>query len=156
MARDLRMDAPMARLLQGDVGSGKTAVALAFGAMYLAWKSGFQAALMAPTEVLAQQHYQDAPQALFFAPLGARVGLLTGSLTKKAARAGLDRVFSTRRAHEALSSGEWDMVVGTHALITEGVAYQNLGLVITDEQPPLRRAPAHRAWQKGREAPTCW
>ena len=61
----------MARLLQGDVGSGKTAVA--FGAMYLAWKSGFQAALMAPTEVLAQQHYEDA-QALF-APLGARVGL---------------------------------------------------------------------------------
>ena len=96
MARDLRMDAPMARLLQGDVGSGKTAVA--FGAMYLAWKSGFQAALMAPTEVLAQQHYEDA-QALF-APLGARVGLLTGSLTKK----------QHTQAHEALSSGEWDMV----------------------------------------------
>ena len=120
MARDLRMDAPMARLLQGDVGSGKTAVA--FGAMYLAWKSGFQAALMAPTEVLAQQHYQDA-QALF-APLGARVGLLTGSLTKK----------QHAQAHEALASGEWDMVVGTHALITEGVAYHDLGLVITDEQ----------------------
>ena len=120
MAHDLRLDAPMARLLQGDVGSGKTAVA--FGAMYLAWKSGFQAALMAPTEVLAQQHYEDA-QALF-APLGARVGLLTGSLTKK----------QHTQAHEALSSGEWDMVIGTHALITEGVAYQNLGLVITDEQ----------------------
>ena len=69
MARDLRMDAPMARLLQGDVGSGKTAVA--FGAMYLAWKSGFQAALMAPTEVLAQQHFEDA-QALFCPPGRAR------------------------------------------------------------------------------------
>ena len=90
--------------------------------MYLAWKSGFQAALMAPTEVLAQQHFEDAQT--LFAPLGARVGLRTGSLTKK----------QHAQAHEALLSGEWDMVVGTHALITEGVAYHDLGLVITDEQ----------------------
>ena len=84
MAHDLRMDAPMARLLQGDVGSGKTAVA--FGAMYLAWKSGFQAALMAPTEVLAQQHFEDA-QALF-APSGRARRPPHRLADEKAARAG--------------------------------------------------------------------
>ena len=135
MARDLRATAPMARLLQGDVGSGKTAVA--FGAMYLTWKSGLQAALMAPTEVLAQQHFQDA-QALF-APLGARVGLLTGSLTKK----------QHAQAHEALAQGAWDMVVGTHALITEGVSYKNLGLVVTDEQHRFGVRQRTRLGQKG-------
>lgn len=135
MANDMRANAPMARLLQGDVGSGKTAVA--FGAMYLAWKSGFQAALMAPTEVLAQQHYQDA-QALF-APLGARVGLLTGSLTKK----------QHALAHEALAEGTWDIVIGTHALITEGVSYKNLGLVVTDEQHRFGVRQRTRLGQKG-------
>ncbi len=120
MAGDLRQDAPMARLLQGDVGSGKTAVA--FGAIYLAWKSGFQSAMMAPTEVLAQQHFSGARE--LFEPLGMKVGLLTGSLSKKQHEA----------AHRALAAGEWDAVFGTHALITEGVEYANLGLVVTDEQ----------------------
>lgn len=120
LADDLRAPAPMARLLQGDVGSGKTAVA--FGCMYFAWKSGYQSALMAPTEVLAQQHYQGAKA--LFAPLGARVGLLTGSLTAK----------EHRLAHQALAQGEWDIVIGTHALISREVTYQNLGLVVTDEQ----------------------
>ena len=135
MANDMRANAPMARLLQGDVGSGKTAVA--FGAMYLTWKSGFQAALMAPTEVLAQQHYQDALSLL--APLGARVGLLTGSLTKK----------QHALAHEALATGEWDIVIGTHALITEGVSYQNLGLVVTDEQHRFGVRQRTKLGQKG-------
>ncbi|NLF26903.1 MAG: ATP-dependent DNA helicase RecG, partial [Clostridiales bacterium] len=120
MAGDLRRDAPMARLLQGDVGSGKTAVA--FGVIYLSWKSGRQAAMMAPTEVLAQQHFAGA-RALF-EPLGMKVGLLTGSLSKKQHAA----------AHAAIASGEWDAVFGTHALITETVEYSDLGLVITDEQ----------------------
>lgn len=120
IANDLRADAPMARLLQGDVGSGKTAIA--FGAMYFAWKSGFQSAMMAPTEVLAQQHFAGA--CALFEPLGAKVGLLTGSLTKK----------QHTIAHAAMAAGDWDIVIGTHALITEGVEYANLGLVVTDEQ----------------------
>jgi len=90
--------------------------------MALAHGCGYQSALMAPTEVLAQQHYAGAMQML--APLGCRVGLLTGSLTAK----------QHRLAHEAIASGDWDVVIGTHALITEGVEYADLGLVITDEQ----------------------
>ena len=119
-AADMRGPNAMARMVQGDVGSGKTAVA--FGAIYLAWKGGYQAALMAPTEVLARQHYENAKALL--EPLGMKVGLLTGSLTPK----------QHRLAHEAIASGEWDVVIGTHALITEGVAYRNLGLAVTDEQ----------------------
>ena len=120
VASDLRSPHAMARMVQGDVGSGKTAVA--FGAIYLAWKGGYQSALMAPTEVLARQHYEGAKALL--EPLGIKVGLLTGSLTQK----------QHRIAHEAVASGEWDLVVGTHALITEGVEYKNLGLAVTDEQ----------------------
>ena len=119
-AKDMQSPCAMARMVQGDVGSGKTAIA--FGAIYLAWKGGYQAALMAPTEVLARQHYEGARALL--EPLGMRVGLLTGSLTQK----------QHRLAHEAAASGEWDLVVGTHALITEGVEYKNLGLAVTDEQ----------------------
>ena len=117
---DLRAPHAMARLVQGDVGSGKTAIA--FAAMYAAVKSGFQCALMAPTEVLAAQHYESAQKML--EPLGISCGLLTGSLTAK----------GKRLAHEKIASGEWQAVIGTHALITESVAYNNLGLVITDEQ----------------------
>ncbi len=117
---DMRSPYPMARLVQGDVGSGKTAVA--FAAMYAAAKQGFQCALMAPTEILASQHYQSARQML--EPLGIKCGLLTGSLTAK----------NKKTAHEAIASGEWQVVIGTHALITEKVEYRNLGLVITDEQ----------------------
>ena len=119
-AADMRSPRAMARMVQGDVGSGKTAVA--FGAIYLACMGGYQAALMAPTEVLAGQHYQGA-QALL-EPLGLRVGLLTGSMTQK----------QHRLAHEAIASGEWDVIIGTHALITESVTYKSLGLTVTDEQ----------------------
>ena len=118
--RDMRADYPMARLVQGDVGSGKTAIA--FAAMYAAVKSGWQCALMAPTEILAAQHMETAKKML--EPLGISCGLLTGSLTAK----------KKREAHEAIASGEWRAVIGTHALITEGVQYEKLGLVITDEQ----------------------
>ena len=117
---DLRAPFPMARLIQGDVGCGKTAIA--FGAMYAAVKRGWQCALMAPTEILAAQHYETARKLL--EPLGVTCGLLTGSLTPK----------NRRLAHEAVASGAWRVVIGTHALITESVQYENLGLVVTDEQ----------------------
>ena len=119
-AEDMRSEYAMARMVQGDVGSGKTAVA--FGAIYLAYKGGYQSALMAPTEVLARQHYEGAKSIL--EPLGMKVGLLTGSLTQK----------QHRLAHEAIAKGDWDVVIGTHALITEGVEYKNLALAVTDEQ----------------------
>ena len=120
IAADLASPFACARMIQGDVGCGKTAVA--FGAIYLAKQGGWQSALMAPTEVLAQQHYAAAKQTL--EPLGLKVGLLTGSMGQK----------DHRLAHEAIASGEWDLVIGTHALITEGVEYKKLGLTITDEQ----------------------
>ncbi len=120
VAADMRSPRAMARLVQGDVGSGKTAIA--FAAIALAHAGGWQSALMAPTEVLARQHYEGAKQLL--EPLGLRCGLLVGSLTQK----------QHRLAHEAIASGEWDVAIGTHALITEGVAYKRLGLVVTDEQ----------------------
>ncbi|MGI5971887.1 MAG: ATP-dependent DNA helicase RecG [Oscillospiraceae bacterium] len=117
---DLRSGRPMNRLVQGDVGSGKTVVAAA--AAYLAARGGCQAALMAPTEILAQQHYN------FMAPLmgkfGIRTALLTGGL--KAAE--------KRAAQAAAADGSADLIIGTHALISGGVEYKNLGLVITDEQ----------------------
>ena len=120
IANDMRGPNAMARMVQGDVGSGKTAVA--FGAIYLAVRGGYQAALMAPTEVLARQHYEGAKAML--EPLGMKAGLLVGSLTQK----------QHRIAHEAIASGEWDVIIGTHALITEGVEYRKLGLTVTDEQ----------------------
>ncbi len=120
VAADLRSEKAMARMVQGDVGSGKTAIA--FAAIALAHAGGWQSALMAPTEVLARQHYEAAQKLL--EPLGMKVGLLVGSLTQK----------QHRLAHEAIASGEWDVAIGTHALITEGVAYKHLGLVVTDEQ----------------------
>ncbi|MBQ8109908.1 MAG: ATP-dependent DNA helicase RecG [Clostridia bacterium] len=120
VAADLRSEKAMARMVQGDVGSGKTAIA--FAAIALACRAGWQAALMAPTEVLARQHYEGAKALL--GDMGIRVGLLVGSLTQK----------QHRLAHEAIASGEWDVAIGTHALITEGVEYRRLGLVVTDEQ----------------------
>ena len=117
---DMAAPAAMARLVQGDVGCGKTAVA--FGALALCARGGYQSALMAPTEVLARQHFESAVKVL--APMGLRVGLLTGSLTAK----------EKRLAHEAIEAGTWQVVIGTHALISEAVTYHNLGLVITDEQ----------------------
>ena len=120
IADDLRRTRAMSRLVQGDVGCGKTA--LAFGAIAMVCKAGYQAAMMAPTEILARQHYESAKAIL--EPLGIRCGLLIGSLKAKA----------KKEAHAACATGAWDAVFGTHALISEGVGYQRLGLVVTDEQ----------------------
>lgn len=117
---DLARPAPMLRLLQGDVGSGKTVVALA--AMLQAVEAGAQAALMAPTEVLAQQHA--ATLGRLAAPLGLAVELLTGKEPAARRRAALER----------LASGAAPLAVGTHALFQEGVAFRDLGLAVVDEQ----------------------
>ena len=110
----------MNRLLQGDVGSGKTAVAM--GAMLLCAEAGWQAALMAPTELLARQHYEGMRP--FFEAQGYSCGLLVGGMP--AAR--------RREALESIASGAWRVVVGTHALISRDVVYHRLGLCVTDEQ----------------------
>jgi ATP-dependent DNA helicase RecG len=110
----------MNRLVQGDVGSGKTMVAAA--AAYLAANNRRQAALMAPTEILAEQHYQSL--AKLFAPLGLRVALLTGSMKEK----------EKRTVREAIATGEIDLAVGTHALLTDATVFHDLGMVIADEQ----------------------
>lgn len=120
ISSDLSAEHPMARLVQGDVGSGKTA--LAFGALNLIVRHGFQGALMAPTEILARQHLKSAKDTL--GPLGITCGILLGGM-KAAER---------REALEAIREGTWQVVIGTHALISEGVEYRNLGLVVTDEQ----------------------
>ena len=117
---DMASGRPMNRLVQGDVGSGKTAVAAC--AAWLAKAAGAQSAMMAPTEILAHQHYETLSALL--APTGIRVGLLTGSM--KAAE--------KRKVQAALAAGEIDLAVGTHALLSQGVEYADLGLVITDEQ----------------------
>ena len=111
---------PMSRLIQGDVGSGKTAVAAAL--CYTVVKNGMQAALMAPTEILAAQHFQSLSALL--APTGIRLGLLTGSLPPA----------KKRDIREGLRTGEIQFAIGTHALLSADVAFQNLGLVVTDEQ----------------------
>ena len=117
---DLSRGTPMNRLVQGDVGSGKTMVAAA--AAYLAVKNGHQAALMAPTEILAEQHFQSLSKLL--TPLGIRVTLLTGSLTPK----------QKKDIRAIIEQGETDLVIGTHALVTESTVFSDLGLVIADEQ----------------------
>jgi ATP-dependent DNA helicase RecG len=117
---DMQSDVPMNRLLQGDVGSGKTAVALL--AMLAAMENGYQAALMAPTEILAEQHARNVKRMLAETPF--RVELLTGSL--KAAE--------KRRLHKDLAAGDVNAAVGTHALIQEAVEFSKLGLVVIDEQ----------------------
>ena len=119
-AADMASGRPMNRLVQGDVGSGKTAVAAYAG--WLCAGGGFQAALMAPTEVLAEQHYRSLSALL--APAGVRVGLLTGSMTAA----------GKKKIRSALEFGEIDFVVGTHALISEGVAFRRLALIVADEQ----------------------
>ena len=117
---DLRESFPMQRLLQGDVGSGKTVVAALAAAQAI--DSGFQAALMAPTEILAEQHFRKI--ALWMEPLGVKVAWLTGSLKKKEKEA----------AQAIIESGDAHLVIGTHALIQENVEFAKLGLVIVDEQ----------------------
>ena len=120
IAMDLQESHAMARLVQGDVGSGKTAVA--FGAIYLAFKAGYQSSMMAPTEILAIQHYQNACSIL--SPLGIQCRLLTGNTKAK----------ERREILKGLSEGTCHAVFGTHALISKDVLYAKLGLVITDEQ----------------------
>ncbi len=117
---DMKKDVPMNRLVQGDVGSGKTAVAAAL--IYNAAKNGFQSALMAPTEILAAQHF--ATLSKFFESTDVKVALLTGSLRKK----------QKDDIKEKLKNGEIDLLVGTHAIIQEDVEFHNLGFAVTDEQ----------------------
>lgn len=117
---DMRSGRPMNRLCQGDVGSGKTMVAA--GCVWFAARSGWQSALMAPTEILARQHYENL--APLFEKFGLRCALLTGSTKAK----------ERRDILENLAPGEIDLCIGTHALLTEDVSYARLGLVITDEQ----------------------
>ena len=132
--RDLAGRTMMSRLVQGDVGSGKTI--LAFLAMFLVADNGYQAALMAPTEVLARQHYEGLLKLMEEQGLSFPTVLLTGSDTAK----------EKRIAYERIASGEAAIIIGTHALIQEKVEYANLALVITDEQ--------HRFGVKQREALT--
>jgi ATP-dependent DNA helicase RecG len=120
IATDMRTPSPMRRLLQGDVGSGKTIVA--FQAAIIAIENGYQVALMAPTEILAQQHYFSARQILERA--GYRIVLLTGSLEQ-------DRKRDVRRH---IAQGNAQLIIGTHALIQDRVEFENLGLVVVDEQ----------------------
>lgn len=118
--KDMTSGKIMNRLVQGDVGSGKTAVAIITA--YWAIKNGYQATIMAPTEVLANQHFESFQK--IFEPAGINVVLLTGSLKAKEKREALERV----------ANGEAQMIVGTHAVIQKGVEYHKLGLAITDEQ----------------------
>ena len=119
-AGDMASDRPMNRLVQGDVGSGKTVVA-AYAA-WLAAGAGYQSALMAPTEVLAEQHFRSLSALL--EPAGVRVGLLTGSLTPA----------GKKKVRQALAAGEIDLIIGTHALLSQGVEFARLGLMVADEQ----------------------
>lgn len=120
ICRDMESDTQMQRLVQGDVGSGKTIIAVL--ALVKAVENGYQGAMMAPTEILAIQHYDKISELL--EPLGIRVGLLTGSL----------KVKQCREVLEGLLDGSLNIVIGTHALIQDKVMFKNLGLVITDEQ----------------------
>ncbi|MDR3052038.1 MAG: ATP-dependent DNA helicase RecG [Oscillospiraceae bacterium] len=120
ICEDMASPAAMARMVQGDVGCGKTAVA--FGALLLCARAGWQGALMAPTEILAQQHFDGAQKLL--QPLGVRCELLTGATP----------AVQRKRVLQALAGGSCQVAIGTHALISPGVDYAGLGLVITDEQ----------------------
>ena len=117
VARDMAEPIPMNRMIEGDVGSGKTSIALF--ALYAAARDGFQGALLAPTEILARQHYEGL-RTLF----GDRCGLLLGSETAR----------EKREALQKIESGEWQAVTGTHALFSQNVRFNNLGVIICDEQ----------------------
>ena len=132
---DLRRGAPMNRLVQGDVGSGKTMVAAA--AIYCAVKNGKQAALMAPTEILAEQHYHSLRK--LFDPMGIRTVLLTGSMTPK----------QKREIREQIAEGQADLAVGTHALLTDATVFKDLDMVIADEQHRFGVAQRSRLSAKG-------
>ncbi len=136
---DVRSGKQMNRLLQGDVGSGKTVVA--FISMLLALGSGAQAALMAPTEILATQHYQGLQP--FARKMGLNMALLTGSTKTK----------TRRQIHEALESGHLHILAGTHALLEDPVQFKNLGMAVIDEQHRFGVAQRARLWSKNREYP---
>jgi ATP-dependent DNA helicase RecG len=141
--REIRKDSgsgkQMNRLLQGDVGSGKTLVALM--SMLIAVDNGYQACLMAPTEILAGQHFQTLTKMLNKMPV--RIGLLTGSTKKK----------ERDRLHSQLTSGELHILTGTHALIEESVRFNRLGLVVIDEQHRFGVAQRARMWKKNHQPP---
>ena len=134
---DLRRGTPMNRLVQGDVGSGKTMVAAA--AAYCAATNRHQAALMAPTEILAEQHYHSLSRLL--TPLGLRLGLLTGSMKEKDKKA----------VRAALADGTLDLAIGTHALLSDATVFQDLGLVIADEQHRFGVAQRSKLSAKGED-----
>ena len=141
--REIRADVgsgkQMNRLLQGDVGSGKTLVALM--SMLMAADNGFQACLMAPTEILASQHYESISELV--APIGIHVELLTGSTRKK----------ERERIHEGLLTGDVNLIIGTHALIEDTVLFSNLGLVVIDEQHRFGVEQRARLWKKNNRPP---
>jgi ATP-dependent DNA helicase RecG len=139
IAEDMQLPSPMRRLLQGDVGSGKTIVALQ--AAVIAIENGYQAAFMAPTEILATQHYLSARQALEDA--GYRVVLLTGSLEEE----------RKRSARRHIAQGDFHLVIGTHALIQEKVEFHKLGLVIVDEQHRFGVMQRFKLMKKGEAEP---
>ena len=141
MAFDLASDRAMNRLVQGDVGSGKTAVAEI--AMFAAARSGYQSVMMVPTEILAAQHYKSLTAD--FSPYGIRVGLLSAGL--KAAE--------KRQVLSDLADGSIDILVGTHAVIQPGVEFSRLGLVITDEQHRFGVEQRHRLSEKGSNPNIC-
>jgi len=136
---DLGSNAQMNRLLQGDVGSGKTIVAVM--CMLLAIDNGYQACLMAPTEILANQHYAGVSE--FLNKIGVSCALLTGSV-KKSAR---------KPIHEQLESGDLQILIGTHALLEDKVKYKNLGLAIVDEQHRFGVAQRSKLWHKNNIPP---
>lgn len=118
ICEDLKKDIAMNRLLEGDVGSGKTVVAAA--GIYVAFKNGFQSVIMAPTEILAFQHFDSFSQ--FFKGTDIKIALLTRSTKNKP------------KMYEAIKNGEYDVIIGTNAVISDKVAYKNLGFAVTDEQ----------------------
>lgn len=141
--KEIRMDVKsgkqMNRLLQGDVGSGKTVVALM--TMLMALDNGYQSCLMAPTEILAQQHFQTISTLLSDMPVN--VGLLTGSTPAK----------KRRELHESISNGHMQILIGTHALIEDVVQFQNLGLAIIDEQHRFGVQQRAQLWKKNKYPP---
>ncbi|ATB33142.1 ATP-dependent DNA helicase RecG [Melittangium boletus] len=135
IAQDMGHDEPMNRLVQGDVGSGKTAVAAA--SALVALQDGYQVAVMAPTEILAEQHERTFRKLL--EPLGYKVGLVSAAGTAK----------KKREVRDAVARGEIHLAVGTHALIQEGVAFQKLGFVVIDEQHRFGVLQRHMLMSKG-------
>lgn len=133
----MTLNRPMNRLIQGDVGSGKTAVAAAV--CYTAIRNGFQAAFMAPTEILAEQHYKTLTS--IFSKTDIRIALLTGASTAA----------NKRKIREGLALGEIDLIIGTHALISDNVEFKNLRLVVTDEQHRFGVAQRSKLLAKGSE-----